>query len=101
MADVGWKLNTGTAKIGSPRVADCDTGIKAVNEGGLFAGGTVQANNDMCLLSAQTRWGYYSCMQAGRDRMLAVGLITSTQASKMMTCARRVADNTNFPLTSN
>ena len=101
MADIGWKLNTGTAKIGSPRVADCDTGIKAVNEGGLFAGGTVQANNDMCLLSAQTRWGYYSCMQAGRDRMLAVGLITSTQASKMMTCARRVADNTNFPLTSN
>jgi PA domain len=101
MADIGWKLNTGNAKIGSPRVPDCDTGIKAVTEGGLIAGGTVQANNDMCLLSAQTRWGYYSCMQAGRDRMLAVGLITSTQASKMMTCARRVADNTNFPLTSN
>jgi hypothetical protein len=101
MADVGWKLNTGNARIGSPRVADCDTGIKAVNEGGLFAGGTVQANNDMCLLSAQTRTGYYSCMQAGRDRMLAVGLITSTQASKMMTCARRIADNTLFPLTSN
>lgn len=100
LADIGWKLNTGNAKIGSPRVPDCDTGIKAVNDGGLFAGGTVQANNDMCLLSAQTRWGYYSCMQAGRDRMLSVGLITTTQASKMMTCARRIADNTLFPLTN-
>ena len=98
MADIGWKLNTGNAKIGSPRVADCDTGIKAVSEGGLIVGGTVQANNDMCLLSAQTRWGYYSCMQASRDRMLAASLITTTQASKMMTCARRVADNTAFPL---
>lgn len=100
MEDIGWNINKGTAKIGSPRVPDCDTGIKAVNEGGLFAGGTVQANNDMCLLSAQTRWGYYSCMQAGRDRMLTVGLITSTQASKMMACARRIADKTLFPLTN-
>lgn len=98
LADVGWQLNTASAKIGSPSVDDCDTGITGTTAGGLFVGGTVQASNELCLVSAQTRGGYYSCMDAARDRLVSSGIITSLQGGKMMTCARRVQDHQVFPL---
>lgn len=98
LADIGWRLNTGNARIDSPRTTPCDTGVKVVTEGGLIMGGTVQANNEMCLLTAKTRTGYYDCMKAATDRMTGNGLISATQASKVLTCARRVADKEAFPL---
>jgi len=98
MADIGWTLNTGTAKISSPRVTPCDTGVGIVNNGGLIVGGTVQAANEICLISAQTKQGYFSCMQAAASRYVATSLLNTTQANKMMVCARRVSDYQNFPL---
>ena len=98
LKDIGWQLNTASAKIGSPSVADCDTGVAGTPSGGLFVGGTIQANNELCLVTAQTRGGYYSCMDAARDRMVSSGVITTLQGGKMMTCAKRVQDHQVFPL---
>ena len=98
LADIGWKLNAGNAQIGSPSVPDCDTGIKVVNDGGLIGGATIQASNEVCLLSAQTRNQYYNCMDANRDRMVASGVLTATQGNKMMMCAKRVQSHQVFPL---
>lgn len=98
MKDIGWQINTSSAKIGSPSVADCDTGLSGTTAGGLFVAGTIQANNELCLVTAQTRGGYYSCMDAARDRMVSAGVLTSLQGNKMMMCAKRVQDHQVFPL---
>ena len=98
MADIGWTLNTGTAKVGSPRVTPCDTGVGIVNSSGLIVGGTVQAANELCLISAKTKQGYYSCMQSAAQRYVATTLLTTSQANNMMVCARRVSDYQNFPV---
>jgi hypothetical protein len=52
----------------------------------------------VCLLSAQTRSGYYSCMDAARDRLVASSLLTTTQGQKMMMCAKRVQSHQQFPI---
>ena len=106
MADIGWKINavgsfpvsSGTAKVGSPSVPDCDTGIPLSSPDGMFTGGSVQASNEVCLLSAKTRTGYYNCMDDARDRLVASGLLTYLQGGKMMTCAKRVQSHQIFPL---
>lgn len=98
MKDIGWQLNTASAKIGSPSVADCDTGVAGTAEAGLFVAGTIQASNELCLVTAQTRNGYYSCMDAARDRLVSAGVITSNQGGKMMTCAKKVQSHQVFPI---
>lgn len=98
LKDIGWQLNTASAKIGSPSVADCDTGVSGTPAGGLFVAGTIQASNELCLVTAQTRSQYYSCMDAARDRMVSAGVLTSTQGGKMMTCAKRVQSHQVFPI---
>lgn len=98
LRDVGWPMNDGNAMISSPSVPACDSGIDAVSDGGLVIGASVTAASDMCLATARTRWQYYSCMQGVRDRMVASGLITSTQGSKMLMCARRITDHQTFPI---
>ena len=98
LKDIGWQLNTASAKIGSPSVPDCDTGLTGTTDGGLFVAGTIQANNELCLVTAQTRGGYYSCMDAARDRMVSSGVVTALQGNKMMMCAKRVQDHQVFPL---
>ena len=98
LKDIGWQLNTASAKIGSPSVPDCDTGLSGTPDGGLFVAGTIQANNELCLVTAQTRGGYYSCMDAARDRMVSAGVVTTLQGNKIMMCAKRVQDHQVFPL---
>ena len=98
LKDIGWQLNTASAKIGSPSVPDCDTGVAGTPAGGLFVAGTIQASNELCLVTAQTRNGYYSCMDAARDRLVSSGVLTTLQAGKMMTCAKRVQSHQVFPL---
>ncbi len=98
MADIGWELNTGNSVMGSPNILDCDTGIPAVNDAGLIAGGTVSASHEMCLVSANTRSQYTSCITAQKDRLVASGLLTYQEGQKVMTCARRVTDRTRFPI---
>lgn len=98
LKDIGWQLNTASAKIGSPSVPDCDTGVAGTPAGGLFVAGTIQASNELCLVTAQTRNGYYSCMDAARDRLVSSGVLTTLQAGKMMTCAKKVQSHQVFPL---
>ena len=98
LKDIGWQLNTASAKIGSPSVPDCDTGVAGTPAGGLFVAGTIQASNELCLVTAQTRNGYYSCMDAARDRLVSSGVLTTLQAGKMMTCAKRVQSHQVFPI---
>ena len=106
LADIGWQINAvgvfpvapGNAKVGSPSVPDCDTGVPIASQSGMFTGGSIQASNEVCLLSAQTRSGYYSCMDAARDRLVASSLLTTTQGQKMMMCAKRVQSHQQFPI---
>jgi len=98
LKDIGWQLNTASAKIGSPSVPDCDTGVAGTPAGGLFVAGTIQASNELCLVTAQTRNGYYSCMDAARDRLVSSGVLTTLQAGKMMTCAKKVQSHQVFPI---
>jgi len=106
MADIGWQINAvgvfpvtgGNAKIGSPSVPDCDTGVPIASQSGMFTGGSIQASNEVCLLSAQTRTQYYSCMDASRDRLVAASLLTTFQGNKMMMCAKRVQSHQRFPI---
>ncbi len=98
LADIGWELNTGNSMMGSPNILDCDTGVPAVNDAGLIAGGTVQASHEMCLIAANTRSQYSSCMTAQKDRLVSTGLLTYQEGQKVMTCARRVTDRTRFPI---
>jgi hypothetical protein len=106
MADIGWQINAvgvfpvtgGNAKVGSPSVPDCDTGVPLASQSGMFTGGSIQASNEVCLLSAQTRTQYYSCMDDSRDRLVAAGLLTTFQGNKMMTCAKRVQSHQRFPI---
>ena len=106
LADIGWQINAvgvfpvapGNAKVGSPSVPDCDTGVPIASQSGMFTGGSIQASNEVCLLSAQTRSGYYSCMDAARDRLVSSGLLTTLQGGKMMTCAKRVQSHQIFPI---
>ena len=106
MADIGWQINAvgvfpvtgGNAKVGSPSVPDCDTGVPIASQSGMFTGGSIQASNEVCLLSAQTRTGYYNCMDAARDRLVSASLLTTLQGQKMMTCAKRVQSHQQFPI---
>ena len=106
MADIGWQINAvgvfpvtgGNAKVGSPSVPDCDTGVPIASQSGMFTGGSIQASNEVCLLSAQTRTGYYTCMDAARDRLVSASLLTTLQGQKMMTCAKRVQSHQQFPI---
>ena len=106
LADIGWQINAvgvfpvapGNAKVGSPSVPDCDTGVPIASQSGMFTGGSIQASNEVCLLSAQTRSGYYSCMDAARDRLVSSGLLTTLQGGKVMTCAKRVQSHQIFPI---
>ena len=106
MADIGWQINAvgvfpvtgGNAKVGSPSVPDCDTGVPLASQSGMFTGGSIQASNEVCLLSAQTRSKYYGCMDAARDRLVAAGLLTTFQGNKMMTCAKKVQSHQVFPI---
>lgn len=98
LADIGWKLNTGNSTMGSPNILDCDTGIPAVNNVGLMAGATVTASHEMCLISANTRTQYKSCMDAQTDRLVASGLLTSREGQKVGTCVKKVVDRTRFPI---
>ena len=106
LADIGWQINTvgsfpvpsDTAKIGSPSVPDCDTGIPNSTQEGYFAGGSVQASNELCLISAKTRTGYYNCMDDARDRLVKATLLTTKQGNSMMACAKKVQSHQLFPL---
>lgn len=98
MADIGWKLNTGNSKIGSPNMLDCDAGVPVVSDSGLMAGATVTASHEMCLVGAQTRSQYKTCMDENTDRLVDSGLLTYQQGQKVMTCVYRVVQRTRFPI---
>ena len=85
LKDTGWKLNDGTARIGS-----CDTGIDLVDDVGLILGANVQATSNVCLVGAVKRGDYQNCMDAYKTRLLAARLITDRQAGKMMACAAKL-----------
>ncbi|MDP1696306.1 MAG: serine protease [Xanthomonadaceae bacterium] len=85
LQDTGWVLNGGNAKI-----AGCDTTIDVVDVAGIIVGANVQATSNLCLSKATNRGSYQSCMDAYKDRLLGLGLITGKQGGKMMSCAAKV-----------
>ena len=85
LADTGWTLNAGNAKIDG-----CDTGIKIVDDAGLIVGANVQATSNVCLMGASNRGEYQSCMVAYRNDLRAQGLITGAQGGQLSACAANI-----------
>lgn len=84
--DEGWSLNPGNGMI-----AACDTGIDAVEEGGLALGAGIQAYAKVCLNNAGgSRANYLRCVTDQATKLQKAGLITSTQMAKVRTCASKV-----------
>ena len=86
--DRGWDINPGNGNF-----AACDTGVPAVQEGGLVLGANLQAASEMCKTTSANRNGYVSCMYKHRDTMLADGALTSKEAMKVNTCIKKMSDN--------
>lgn len=85
-ADEGWTLNPGNGTIGA-----CDTGIDAVEEGGMAIGASMQAYARVCLNNAGgSRANYLRCVTDQATKLKNAGLINTTQLAKVRTCASKV-----------
>lgn len=80
--DEGWTVNPGTAMIGT-----CDTGIPVVEQGGLIIGANVQAQSNICKITARNHGAYQSCMAQYSKRLRAGGLISGSEGGKISSCA--------------
>ena len=88
LRDIGWPMREGNAKL---MKGYCDTGIPVAAEGGFVTGANVEIKNESCRTGA-TRMGYFYCMRDYADSLYASNQITSSQRTKLTTCARREAD---------
>lgn len=88
--DMLWDLNPNNGKF-----ADCDTGLRAIDDGGIALGSNLQAASNMCKTTSSTRNVYTTCMYKHRDSMLADAAITSKEAQKVNTCIKKMSDNYN------
>jgi hypothetical protein len=82
--DEGWRLNQGNAMIGT-----CDTGIPVVQEGGLIIGANVQAQSNICEITARNHGAYQSCMAQYSKRLRAGGLISGAESGQITSCAAK------------
>ena len=84
-ADMGWVLDTSTTKLNG-----CDTGVKRFINPGMFIGANLVANERLCRISAKgNRVKYLSCVNGLADDLQAIGLISSTDKTKVRTCATK------------
>ncbi len=82
LSDIGWKVNKGNAKIGT-----CDTGVVAVDDGGIILGANVVAQYEVCTIQFPgNKLKYTKCMNDYGSRMKAAGLIGTTQHMKIVQC---------------
>lgn len=82
--DIGWKLNPGSATIGT-----CNTMVDVVEEGGLVPGANVQAWNNLCAASSTSKAQYLGCMDSYRKRAAADRVINAGQGVKVLACAAK------------
>ncbi len=81
-ADIGWKLNPGNAKIGT-----CDTGVDAIDDGGIIVGANVVAHYEVCRVQFPgDKLQYTKCMTNYGTKLRSLGLISSTQHMKIVQC---------------
>lgn len=85
-SDIGWRLNSGNARIGN-----CDTTVDVIGDGGLMPGANVQAWSNLCLRTQPRKGDYQRCMDAYKTRALADGILVGNQGGKVMTCAARIS----------
>lgn len=84
--DEGWTLNPGNGAIGG-----CDTGIDAIEDGGMAIGASIQAYASVCLNNAGgSRANYLRCVTDQATKLKNAGLINTTQLAKVRTCASKV-----------
>lgn len=81
LKDVGWQLNTTSA------VGTCDTGIPAVSQTGVSIGGSVAGTAAICEAKSTTRAQYSQCLLNYAKQMVADGLLTNTQGSRLVLCS--------------
>lgn len=85
--DLGWQLNQGN---GTTAEGTCDTGIKAVEIGGLIGGANLQAADAMCRdVHGSGTAGYRSCVAPFVERLRAQGFVPRSKANAVTLCTRR------------
>ena len=85
--DLGWTLNPGNA---STNGGSCDTGIPAVEIGGLVGGANLQAADAMCRdVHGSGSAGYRSCIGPFVERLRGLGFVPRSKAAPVTLCTRR------------
>ena len=79
--DIGWKVNTGDARIGK-----CNTTVDVLEPGGFIVGANVQAWNNLCKTSAKNPGKYVQCMVDLQQRLRAAKLIQPLQGAAILVC---------------
>jgi hypothetical protein len=85
LADIGWKLNPGFAKIGN-----CTTNVPVVGTNGWVPGANVQAWSDLCLFQAKNKGAYQSCMADYKNAATKLGILDGNQGGKVASCAAQI-----------
>jgi len=79
--DIGWKVNTGDARIGK-----CNTTVDVLEPGGFIVGANVQAWNNLCKTSAKNPGKYVQCMVDLQQRLRNAHLIHPLQGAAILVC---------------
>ena len=79
--DMGWKVNTGDARIGK-----CNTTVDVLEPGGFIVGANVQAWNNLCKTSAKNPGKYVQCMVDLQQRLRNAHLIHPLQGAAILVC---------------
>lgn len=85
-SDMGWGLNTGTAKTRNGR---CDTGVPVLtspDRPGFIGGANLQAADSICRRPGTSRIGVRSCMAPFLNELRAEDAIPATAATKVAIC---------------
>src|SRR5690606_7041769 len=84
--DLGWNVNTGTAKTRDGR---CDTGVPVFDADvvGLVGGANLQAADALCRVSVKSKTGVSACLAPFVDRLRTLGAIPASAEAAVRKCS--------------
>ncbi len=84
LKDTGWKLARGNARMADGK---CDTGVDAVDTGGLIVGASLTAWDELCASSTKNDGQYLKCMLEYSRSLRKQKLISDREAVNVTLCA--------------
>lgn len=84
LRDTGWKLAPGNARMAGGK---CDSGVDAVDRGGLIIGSSVTAWDNLCASRARNHGQYVKCVVDYANLLRKEGLINNFESANVKICA--------------